>query len=223
MNLKNVAVDNSCLSFGLSFDLNSLYLDSNTQYKFVTPKMMSLIQCLFQIFVLGQFATWACMPSDASNSVSANGETYVCIVLSPLTWGYTAGSSSLKGKYLRIATKLKADEFSRINVAASWNSTSYSQDAVTKALSIAEVAGNGVGVSVSSMGVTSYQKSYRMYGDTPKTFPMLMVLITVDAGKVIVSPTPYYPPHITLITYFFLIYITLLLQCSSERHVGRQL
>ena len=129
-----------------------------------------------------------CMPSGTTNSVSSGGDTYVCIVLSPLMWGYTTGSSTQVGKYLRIATKVKVDEFSRINVAKSWNSTDYSTDAVMSALSIGATTGSGLGVSVSSMGVTSYQKSYRLYDSVAsKTFPMLMVLITVDKGKVIVS------------------------------------
>jgi len=121
------------------------------------------------------------MPTGVSNSVKVGGDTYVCIVLSPLVWG-VAGSKH----YLRIPTKLKSDEFSRINVHQSWNSTDYATDAITQRLSISASSGNGVGLSVTSMGVTSYQKAYRLFdGTTAKTFPMLMVLITVDKGKVI--------------------------------------
>jgi len=129
-----------------------------------------------------------CMPLGQSNSVTPGGDTYVCVVLSPLVWGYSTTAPTMPGIYLRIPAKLKADEFSRINVATSWNSTDYATDAITQRLAISNAAGNGVGVSITSMGVTSYQKAYRFTdGTTAKTFPMLMVLITVDKGKVLVS------------------------------------
>jgi len=128
------------------------------------------------------------MPLGQSNSVTPGGDTYVCVVLSPLVWGYSTTAPTMPGIYLRIPAKLKADEFSRINVAKSWNSTDYTTDAITQRLAISNAAGNGVGVSITSMGVTSYQKAYRFTdGTTAKTFPMLMVLITVDKGKVLVS------------------------------------
>jgi len=127
-----------------------------------------------------------CLPSGASNSVSAGGDTYICIVLSPLTWGVVSPATT--NKFLRIPAKVKSDDFTRINVEKSWTSTDYTADAITSLLSVSATDGNGVGISVSSMGVTSYQKAYRLVGGTTaKTFPMLMVLITVDKGKVVVS------------------------------------
>lgn len=149
-----------------------------------------LLRRFFTIFVVAQLLVLtlveACYPQGASTSVSAEGDTYVCLVLSPLTWGYTVGSASLVGKYLRIPTKVKADQFSRINVFGAWNSTTYTTDALMSSLSISAAAGNGVGVSVSSMGISSYQKAYRLTDSTSsKTFPLLMVLITVDMGKVV--------------------------------------
>ena len=134
----------------------------------------------------------ACMPNGVTNSVTQGTDTYVCIVLSPLTWGYNS-TTKAGGKYLRIPSKLAVDDFARINVPNSWTSADYSADATTKALSVTTStrASTGVGISVSSMGVTSYQKAYRINdlsaaSNAQRTFPMLFALIAVDKGKVIV-------------------------------------
>jgi hypothetical protein len=49
--------------------------------------------------------------------------------------------------------------------------------------------GSGVGVSVSSMGVLSYQRAFRQVieSGTSITFPLLMVIINIDGGKVKVN------------------------------------
>jgi len=136
------------------------------------------------LYVLAFLARLAapCLPASGKNQVSAGEATYVCITLSPLKWGVDAGA----GKYLRIPSKVTADEFTRINVGNAWTSTDYATDAITSKLAVSATEGAGVAVSVSSMGVTSYQHVYRMVsGAVQRTFPLFLVTITVDKGKVI--------------------------------------
>lgn len=152
------------------------------------------LTALWAVLFLSHIAS-ACMPNGATNSITQGTDTYVCIVLSPLTWGYNS-TTQAGGKYLRIPSKLSTDSLARIKVPNSWTSADYAADATTTALRVTTSSqmSTGVGVSVSSMGVTSYQKAYRINdlsaaSDAQRTFPMLFAIIAVDKGKVIVRST----------------------------------
>lgn len=153
------------------------------------------LTALWAVLFLSHIAS-ACMPDGATNSITQATDTYVCIVLSPLTWGYNS-TTQAGGKYLRIPSKLSTDSLARIKVPNSWTSADYAADATTTALRVTTSSqmSTGVGVSVSSMGVTSYQKAYRINdlsaaSDAQRTFPMLFAIIAVDNGKVIVRAQP---------------------------------
>lgn len=69
-----------------------------------------------------------------------------------------------------------------------WTSVDYSNDTIMQQLGIRAQYGDGLAVSVESMGQISFQKLYRSveseYSNTTVTFPVLMAIINVVDGKV---------------------------------------
>lgn len=121
----------------------------------------------------------ACMPADATNSVTIDGNTYVCVTIQPLKFNSS-------GTYLRQSSVVKADNFTAINIKGAWNSTAWSSDAVMTKLGVKEAASYGIGVTVESMGIISYRRIYRYYDSEygKITYPLLMAIITVEKGTV---------------------------------------
>jgi hypothetical protein len=117
--------------------------------------------------------------------VEIGSDTYVCIFITPLAYSNTTN------KYIRIAATLTADSLSRIRIPQgslfgfslllvyfpvsvsffpAWSSPLFSNDTVMKRLEISgEHAGSGLGVVVSSLGVSSYQRIYRQVKQTVQT------------------------------------------------------
>jgi hypothetical protein len=140
----------------------------------------------------------ACSVDDGS-LVTVGGDTDVCLMLSPLEWGAKLPAGAPEARFLSIKAKLKADEFSSVLVSEAWTAPSYDNDTALVNLNItATAAGRGLGVSLQSMGIPSYQKSYRRvdsaalnlvptphYDVSTVTFPILMAVIRVDEGKVV--------------------------------------
>jgi hypothetical protein len=73
----------------------------------------------------------------------------------------------------------------------------YDEDIAMQTFGVGQAAGFGLGVSVESMGIISYQKAYRIVSPTGTsadvnravTFPLMMAIINVDHGLVSVSPS----------------------------------
>eukprot|EP01039_Chlorochromonas_danica_P000767 gene767-832_t len=132
----------------------------------------------------------ACMPRGKSDKVTVGKDTYVCIYLGPLDWG-------TGGQYYRLATTVKADQFSRIRVPNSWTSKTYWNDTLLGSLSIydQETPGVGLAVTVGSMNVLSYQRIYREVAykhetSAPTSAPTLSPTISPTASpSVSMSPT----------------------------------
>lgn len=131
----------------------------------------------------------SCMPYGVENLVYIGIKTYVCITIAPLTWDGNV-------TYLNMNSELISDKFNSININNSWSSSSYKDDSLISKFPNYEES-NGIGVSISSMGLMSYQKAYRSimkkninlnyYYDNKNitiTFPILMVVINVDQGIV---------------------------------------
>mmetsp|Transcript_12554 Transcript_12554/g.12640 ORF Transcript_12554/g.12640 Transcript_12554/m.12640 type:complete len:319 (-) Transcript_12554:146-1102(-) len=126
---------------------------------------------------------YGCKPDGVSDKITLGKTTYVCITVGPLKW-YAQPSTT----YLKVSTTVKADELSRLNVHNSWTDANYSRDALIGKLGEMNTTDSyGVGVTIGSMGILSYQKAYR-YSSTQGvgsiTFPLMMAIINVERGKV---------------------------------------
>ncbi len=152
-----------------------------------TPALILLLSLL----CLGK----ACYTDDGS-LVNVGELTTVCLILSPLAWGVQPTHAA--AKFLSMRTELVADEFSTIVLTEAWTGLRYVNDTAMRQLNINDTqAGNGLGVSLGSLGVPSYQKSYRRVDSAVSvsnpsphftvstvTFPLLMAVIRVEDGKV---------------------------------------
>jgi uncharacterized surface anchored protein len=133
------------------------------------------------------------MPNDIESPLVYIGiKTYVCVTISPLKWD---GNTT----YIHMNSELISDNFNSININNSWTSKNYNDDSLISKLPNIEES-NGIGVSISSMGLMSYQKVYRSFiskdssnyysntiTNSSVTFPILMVVINVDQGIVKVN------------------------------------
>jgi len=145
---------------------------------------LSILACVF-----------GCFPDDGATVVKGK-DTTVCLLLSGLKWGaHTTWNgppaSPAEGEFLSIKATLKADEFSVIKGDGAWNGLRYGDDSTMINLNVTDkVVGNGLGVSLGSIGIPSFQKAYRRVDavngatSTSVTFPVLMAVIRVDEGKV---------------------------------------
>lgn len=138
----------------------------------------SVALCTIIIIFLFKLSN-ACMPSDKSNSVTIDSDTYVCVTIQPIKFNSS-------GTYLRQSSVVKADNFTAVSIKGAWNSTTWSSDAVMTKLGVKEAASYGIGITVESMGIISYRRIYRYYDSEygKITYPLLMAIITVDKGTV---------------------------------------
>jgi hypothetical protein len=133
---------------------------------------------------------------DDDSLVTAGEYTKVCLILSPLNWGGSTYNESSRN-FLSVQATLKADAFSAINVTNAWTSQNYTEDATMRRLMIQNTTvGLGLGISLGSAGVPSYQKAYRRVefrgidASTAEpristvTFRSMMAVIHVKKGKV---------------------------------------
>jgi len=108
---------------------------------------------------------------NSVKQVTLGKDTYVCVVLGPLDWVENPVTT-----YLKLPTEPTADRITRIRIGncecsavtalfyficllfLAWTHTNYTLDSATKKLNVSFDSGHGVGVTVSSMGVTSFQK-----------------------------------------------------------------
>jgi len=98
---------------------------------------------------------YTCLPKGKSSKVTLGEDTYICIFIAPLQLNTT-------GKYLRLATTVKADKLTKIRVLNGWTSPTYSNDTVMREIGVLDdIVGAGSAITVSSMGVLSYQRIYR--------------------------------------------------------------
>ena len=111
--------------------------------------------------------------------------TYVCLVVAPLVW-IAPGTYNNSGLYARSANTFKADDVSSINIRQSFTDVDYNNDVIMQTFGIYPGPNVGVGITVESMGVLSYQRAYRMTfnNSRPVTFPLMMAIINVNKGKV---------------------------------------
>ena len=66
------------------------------------------------LFALLNFSL-CCYPAGQGGlDVTKGKDTYVCLTVSPLKWG--APSTTVNGTYLRVASKVKADELSKVKI-----------------------------------------------------------------------------------------------------------
>jgi hypothetical protein len=83
-----------------------------------------------------------------------------------------------------------------------WTSTNYQNDTLLKKLNIKDEYGDGLAVSIESMGVISYQKLFRsvksISSNETVTHPLLLAIINVDNGIVKVTNKCH---NMTLISY----------------------
>eukprot|EP01038_Epipyxis_sp_PR26KG_P008170 gene8170-11055_t len=137
----------------------------------------------------------SCLPNGHNDQVTIGQKTYICLYLAPTRWNTT-------GQYLRIATTFKADEVTSIRVPNSWTSQYYNNDTLMDSLLISEESGQGLGVTVGSMGVLSFQRIYRQIQSQPSfspTFEPTIEQTSVPSGPSsepsIFLPT-FYPTYI---------------------------
>lgn len=143
-----------------------------------------IVDCLFHVLLLFITNILFCLSCHGPSDVTIGSDTYACLILGPLDW-------SSEGVYIQIPSRVTADELSSIEVPGSWSSPNYEFDNLMKKLSLTNMSdpGVGLGLSIKSSGVLSYQRAYRQIvgsGDSARgiTFPLQMVIINVDVGEV---------------------------------------
>ena len=137
------------------------------------------------IVLLHSPTTNSCMPDDADTNIKVGSNTYVCLNIAPLVW-ISQGSFNNSGLFARSANSVKADTVSSLNVKQTWTSEDYNDDIPMQTFGIYPSPGSGLGVSVESMGILSYQRAYRLTLNNSQqvTFPLMMAIITVHKGTV---------------------------------------
>lgn len=134
------------------------------------------------VLLLAQEAA-SCRPFTEENKVTIGRQTYICLTLSRLNWYHN-------GTYMRIASEPTADQLSSIAIGSAWASADYDLDTALYKLKVPFNEGEGLGVSVESMGKMSYQKAFRYVRSVDGelqgvTFPLLMAIVFVEEGKVV--------------------------------------
>ena len=122
---------------------------------------------------------YACLPVNVPNAgLTIGGSTYICLILSRFNWTEPVNNASTTGKfnwtepvnnvsttgkYVQFPSKATADQLSQITIKNSWNSWDYNVDPAMQSLDIPYSAGEGLAISVASMGVLSFQKVRQLY------------------------------------------------------------
>lgn len=102
---------------------------------------------------------YACLPVNVPNAgLTIGGSTYICLILSRFNWTEPVNGVSTTGKYVQFPSKATADQLSQITIKNSWNSWDYNVDPAMQSLDIPYSVGEGLAISVASMGVLSFQK-----------------------------------------------------------------
>lgn len=153
--------------------------------------------------------TMPCLPDGALNRVQIGFPTYVCLTLAPMKWVQN-------GTFVRVASKMKADEVGSINMKhceskipmsalcsssihkylysffitsrIAWTSIHYHNDTAMKKFEIeSSHVGNGLAVAIESMGVISAQKAYRTVQYAPNSTSALTSTITFPLLMAIIN------------------------------------
>lgn len=157
-----------------------------------------------------------------STQITIEKKTYLCLYLASVNFTTT-------GKYLLVPTKAKADTMTKIKVPqctaftsfystfvlilyvvfVAWTSTAYRNDTLMQRINLDQQydAGVGLGVTIASMGVLSYQRIYRgsiayvVPTARPTQYPTAAPTVTsVPTDQPSVTPTfdPTFVPSILL-------------------------
>ena len=111
------------------------------------------------VVLLNSPTTKSCMPDGADTNIKVGSSTYVCLNIAPLIW-ISQGSFNNSGLFARSPNTVKADTVSSLNVKQAWTSEDYNDDIPMQTFGIYPSPGSGLGVSVESMGILSYQRAY---------------------------------------------------------------
>ena len=155
-------------------------------HRLVMPPFLALVLVGLVVCVVFLAAPASgCMLDGSSPYVVVGSNTYVCLVVAPLVW-IAPGTYNNSGLYARSANTFKADEISSINIRQSFTDVDYNNDIIMQTFGIYPGPNTGVGITIESMGVLSYQRAYRMTlnNSRPVTFPLMMAIINVNKGKV---------------------------------------
>ena len=151
--------------------------------------MLSFLILWLSVIFFCLKATYGCMPIGTINKVSTGQGTYVCLYISKIDWSTANNKTVTSGQFLKTVITPSSDELSKFNIKNSYTSDVYSNDTLMKSLNIENSFGNGIAVSVASMGVISKQKVYRYVDKVQKTstYSSKQVLVLTRTKTVLTS------------------------------------